>query len=37
MAFIALVPKEEGESVPNEFRPISLLNGVYKLITRSLQ
>lgn len=33
-AFIALIPKEKGANTFNRFRPISLCNIGYKLITK---
>lgn len=35
-AFIVLVPKCEGASTPNDFRLISLLNGIFKIVTKVL-
>ena len=35
-SFITLVPKKEVPLSPNDFRPISLLNGVLKIITKWL-
>ena len=35
-SFITLVPKKEVPLSPNDFRPISLLNGVLKIITKLL-
>lgn len=34
--FIALIPKKAGASNLKEFRPISLVGGIYKLIARCL-
>lgn len=35
-AFIALIPKKQGANRTSDFRPISLLNTVFKIITRVL-
>jgi len=35
-SFITLIPKKEVPRCPNDFRPISLLNGVLKIITKLL-
>lgn len=34
--FIALFPKRAGALVVKDFRPISLVNGVYKIISKVL-
>ena len=33
-SFITLVPKNQNPTTPNDFKPISLLNSVLKLITK---
>lgn len=35
--FIALIPKSNNPNSFNDFRPISLGNGIYKIITKSLR
>jgi hypothetical protein len=35
-SFITLIPKVDSPSTPNDFRPISLLNSVLKIITKLL-
>ncbi len=35
-AYICLIPKKEGAIVANDFRPISLINGVQKIISKVL-
>lgn len=35
MTFISLVPKEKGERIINDFRPIAL-SGIYKLVVKVL-
>ena len=35
-SFITLIPKKEVPLTPNDFRPISLLNGIMKIITKLL-
>ena len=32
--FLTLIPKSEGVDSPNKFRPISLCNVIYKIITK---
>jgi hypothetical protein len=34
VTFLALVPKEDVDEDPNKFRPISLCNVIYKIITK---
>ena len=35
-SFIALIPKKEGEIGIKDFRPISLIGGVYKILAKVL-
>ena len=35
--FINLIPKCEGANSPDKFRPISLCNGIYKIITKVIE
>lgn len=35
-SYICLIPKKEGAKTANDFRPISLINGVQKIISKAL-